>query len=116
MSTRSLIGIIKENDLVDYVYCHWDGYPSHNGKILLEDYTSEKVLELINKGAMSYLGSTVEGCEFYGNEEAKTDRSINNVGREYAVDYIYLFDQRHNKWLISTSNGFEDLTLEMTNE
>ncbi len=29
-------GIIKS------IYCHWDGYPSNNGKILLEHYNSQE--------------------------------------------------------------------------
>lgn len=38
------------------VYCHWDGYVEHNGKILVEHYQNrEDVQELIDGGSMSTL-------------------------------------------------------------
>jgi hypothetical protein len=60
MATRSRIGIVKENGTIESIYCHWDGYPSHNGRILLENYTDRsKVLELIGLGDLSSLGENV---------------------------------------------------------
>lgn len=56
MSTRSLI--CKENKDHTYtgIYCHWDGYPSNNGKILAEYYSDRnKVEELLKLGDLSYL-------------------------------------------------------------
>ena len=38
------------------VYCHWDGYPEHNGKILVEHYQNrEDVQDLIDGGGISSL-------------------------------------------------------------
>lgn len=38
------------------VYCHWDGYPEFNGKILVERYLNrEDVKDLIDGGSMSSL-------------------------------------------------------------
>ena len=60
MATRSRIGIENEDGTVSSVYCHWDGYPSNNGKILVEHYTDrEKVKELIALGAISSLKENV---------------------------------------------------------
>jgi len=56
MATRSRIGIQKEDGSVASVYCHWDGYPDHNGKILISNYTErERVEELIALGSISSL-------------------------------------------------------------
>lgn len=56
MATRSTIGIMNLDSTVTAVYCHWDGYPEHNGRILQEYYTtSEKVRELIGFGSISSL-------------------------------------------------------------
>lgn len=97
MATRSLIGILKEENLVDYVYCHWDGYPSHNGKILLENYTTEeKVLELLEKGDLSCLGEEINKCEFYG-EPCCEDALISTL--DDCVDYIYLFHKQSGRWM-----------------
>lgn len=60
MATRSSIGIINLDSTVTAVYCHWDGYPEHNGKILMENYTTEdKVRELIGLGSISGLGRQI---------------------------------------------------------
>lgn len=60
MGTRSTIGVLNTDGSVTAVYCHWDGYPEHNGKILMENYTTEeKVRELIGLGSISSLGSKI---------------------------------------------------------
>lgn len=61
MSTRSNIGILNENNTITWIYCHFDGYPSHVGKILYENYNNEKkIRELLNLGDISSLGKTLE--------------------------------------------------------
>lgn len=56
MGTRSRIGIELKNRSVVSVYCHYDGYPEHNGKILQNLYTTrEQVINLIDGGSMSSL-------------------------------------------------------------
>ena len=54
MGTRSRIGLqLKDNSVVS-VYCHYDGYPEFNGRVLREFYnTKEKASDLINGGDMS---------------------------------------------------------------
>jgi hypothetical protein len=46
-------------DLVKSVYCHWDGYIAHNGKILQEYYTSAQANELVALGDLSSLRPTI---------------------------------------------------------
>ena len=54
MGTRSRIGIQLKDDSILSVYCHYDGYPAFNGRVLREFYnTKEKVSQLINGGDMS---------------------------------------------------------------
>ena len=54
MGTRSRIGIELSDSSILSVYCHYDGYPSFNGKVLREFYdTKEKASQLINGGDMS---------------------------------------------------------------
>ena len=60
MATRSRIGMELENGTIRSIYCHWDGYPSHNGRILLEHYQdAEKVKGLIALGDISSLEKEV---------------------------------------------------------
>ena len=51
MSTRSHSDIWNEDGSLDVIYCHWDGYPSYNGAVLLHHYQDpEKIRELIALG------------------------------------------------------------------
>ena len=61
MGTRSMIAIQNPyNKTVRAVYCHWDGYLSHNGAILNEHYsTSPKVNNLIAMGDLSSLRAEI---------------------------------------------------------
>ena len=61
MATRSRIAIEDQDGKVRSIYCHWDGYPSHHGPILLEHYTTqEKVESLIALGSISSLAPETE--------------------------------------------------------
>ena len=58
MGTRSRIGYELADHTVVSVYCHYDGYVNHNGKILVEHYQNrDDVKKLINGGSMSSLRS-----------------------------------------------------------
>ena len=60
MATRSRIAIETRAGKVRSIYCHWDGYPGNNGKILMEHYTDrEKIINLIELGDISSLAPEV---------------------------------------------------------
>jgi hypothetical protein len=96
MGTRSRIGVMH-GDKCKSVYCHWDGYLDHNGRILLEHYDSAKANHLVALGDLSSLCKNIEipdGVEhtfedpadgittFYGR-----DRKEN--GCEFSVDHTF---------------------------
>lgn len=58
MGTRSRIGVMH-GDKCKSVYCHWDGYLAHNGKILQESYNSAKANNLVALGDLSSLGPNI---------------------------------------------------------
>lgn len=61
MATRSRIAIEHKDGIVDSIYCHWDGYPENNGRLLHEHYLDrEKVEALIALGDISFLAPNVE--------------------------------------------------------
>jgi hypothetical protein len=61
MGTRSTIALEFADGTVEQVYCHWDGYLAHNGKILNDLYMDPfKVKELVALGGFSSLQQTVE--------------------------------------------------------
>lgn len=60
MATRSTIAIEYADGTVGQVYCHWDGYLEHNGKILQEHYSNPFILrDLIDMGDVSSLGRII---------------------------------------------------------
>ena len=60
MATRSTIALEFADGTVQQVYCHWDGYLEHNGKILFENYSNPFILrDLIDLGDISSLGKIV---------------------------------------------------------
>ena len=116
MSTRSTIGIEHNDGTIESVYCHWDGYPSNNGKILLEHYQDrDKIHALIEEGSLSSLGFEIgekhdfdarnkeNECTFYHRdrgEEKVHSHAVNleAYGCQEEYSYVYRLD---NKWYVS---------------
>lgn len=116
MATRSTISIENADGTITSVYCHWDGYPSHNGEILLHHYHYDKLAELISNGDMSSLNEEIEKCEFYKN---RGEDLISNTYNDY-YDYLkncpfqeYNYILRRNKvWYASKGeNPFLELAI-----
>lgn len=120
MATRSHIGKQLENGQIKYIYCHWDGYPEHNGAILKEHYTTEaKVDELLALGDLSHLGEDIgekqdfanisthkDGwCLAYGRDrgEENTEARIGDTDDFLDQEYSYLFV--NGKWKCFTGTG-----------
>lgn len=60
MGTRSNITVHRTDGKWARIYCHWDGYISYNGKILFENYKTQKKNEqLVRLGYLSSLGELV---------------------------------------------------------
>jgi len=60
MATRSTIALEFADGTIGQVYCHWDGYLAHNGKILFENYANPFILrDLIDLGSLSSLRPTI---------------------------------------------------------
>jgi hypothetical protein len=128
MATRSTIAVEHADGTVSQVYCHWDGYLSHNGQILVDHYdTQEKAEQLVSFGSM---GSLRPKCI---PDPAKTHSSINpqddvttyygrDNGEPFVVpslyptvdnykrnlqceEYDYLFTE--GQWEVSNGRGYE---------
>ena len=99
MATRSRIGIQNEDGSVTSVYCHWDGYPEHNGDILVMHYKKrEKVQKLIGLGSLSSLAPEIDAPEGHSYENP-----VPGVTVAYYRDRGENFNQRQN---ISPENFF----------
>jgi hypothetical protein len=118
--TRSQIGMILPNGKVRAAYCHYDGYPDHNGDMLKKHYTNpKKVKELMSlaHAGISFLDKSISGGPnhsfadpqkgetiFYGRDRGESHDMItiyrneedylNNADQEYA----YLYDPKKKQW------------------
>lgn len=119
MATRSTIAIRIDRTTIQSIYCHWDGYPNHNGKILLEHYTDpKKIQKLIALGNLSTLAKNIgtkhefergalDECTAYGRDreqpgqEPMTHDSIKEwkeVRQNWGCEYGYLYYPETGKW------------------
>lgn len=115
MATNSYIGKQLPDGSIKSVYCHWDGKPSHNGKILKEHYTDEsKIDTLLDMGSMEVLDKEIgvkltkhqarDGqCIFYGRDHDKDNKGpvvYENLetwlNKRPGIEWYYLWDG--NEW------------------
>jgi hypothetical protein len=103
MSTRSLIGIQPDptSDSILAIYCHSDGYPEWNGRILLEHFpTEEKATALVSGHDVSALGKD-GGIERYADVSTPCKvplSELDAVANDCWAEYIYVFSR--GKWLV----------------
>lgn len=111
MSTRCLIGMENEENIITFIYCHHDGYPEGVGKYLKEYYNNEEIIKkLLSLGAISGLGSTIERTakEAYNDENTRTAHSRKDfVKSQSDANYYYLW--KNDRWLMSSGNPEEFL-------
>lgn len=122
MGTRSRIGVMHGN-VCKSVYCHWDGYLEHNGRILQEHYDSAKANHLVALGDLSNLHANLGEkhdfddrragdvqCTFYGRDrgetgtEWRTDHTFEEfLARADACGAEYYYIMRDGEWYVGTT-------------
>ena len=104
MGTRSTIALEFADGTVEQVYCHWDGYLEHNGKILAEHYIDPfKVKELLALGGFSTLTETVEGTATTAYTQRGEEISINKF--KDLKDYYENCQGEEYDYILSPRNG-----------
>jgi hypothetical protein len=129
MATRSTIAMEQPDGRVMQIYCHWDGYLEHNGRILQDHYRDRaKVLSLMLLGDISSLRQSIgephdfdgeineQWCTAYGRDrgEKETDAKVFRDFEDYRdnhhyeeFEYIFRLDDR---WYVSQyERGYEPL-------
>lgn len=142
MATRSTIALEFADGIVQQVYCHWDGYLDHNGKILLENYSDPfKLRDLIDLGDISSLRPEIGEKHHFSQFEAgisgdEYDRLYGDMTTFYGRDrgetgvsarsYVSFLDYRANsqfeeynyilrrdgKWYVEFYGKFDGLLTE----
>ena len=125
MGTRSRIGIQLQDNSVLSVYCHYDGYPEFNGRILRDNYdTIEKVRELIDGGDMSCtwtnagwnnetlpesgpLHYTARGESLESNAPRYDESIFDFLDKKNNEEYAYIWTV-NNEWKCLDMHSFDD--------
>lgn len=137
MATRSTIAIEKTDGTVEQVYCHWDGYLSNNGSLLMKHYTNAaRLQELIDLGNLSSLAANIsptgphtfdnpqeDVCVFYGRDRGELGiqsrlfdsfDDYNSHGQREGYEYILRNVDGAAVWFVSIYGGkFVELTCEL---
>ena len=125
MGTRSRIGIQLQDNSVLSVYCHYDGYPEFNGRVLRDNYdTIEKVRNLIDGGDMSCtwtnagwnnetlpesgpLHYTARGESLESNAPRYDESIFDFLDKKNNEEYAYIWTV-NNEWKCAKMNQFDD--------
>lgn len=95
MSTRAAIGFVSGSE-IHTIYSHYDGYPSHVGKILQTFFRTEEAANSL------VYGKHIRGFETDGSvsrfNDGAHDISATPCEAIQGYDYLYLFDAGNKEW------------------
>ena len=116
MSTRCLIAYQKESGEVESVYCHFDGYISGVGKMLVEYYGDEsKIQKLVSGGDFRSLQENISDIEYYDDVSTVNSNEycfVSDADPQYH-EYLYKFVSNNSKfrnsgyWQVSQAKKVE---------
>jgi hypothetical protein len=120
MSTRSNIGILREDNTVEMIYCHFDGYLDGVGQLLRDHYAdTQKIEALVGLGSISSLAADIgEKHDFrmrgdgvvtaYHRDRGEAwehTQPVTYLNKEDALahmeEYLYLWLPGETKWVVS---------------
>jgi hypothetical protein len=115
MATRSLIGVVKEDNTVEVIYCHWDGYPTYVGaQLALNYYDKDTIQLLMDLGDRSSLGGMPTTDTTYAvtqNQEIKPRIFANMLefltSDKMGAEFAYIHD---GEWEVFTVGYDESIT------
>ena len=111
--------MLKKDGSIDSIYCHYDGYPTGVGNTLYKYYSNYDVVkELMNLGdilalkeklksdgtrndnvTIAYHRDLREKKKIYKKKVNKDLNQFNNMLFDAWLGYIYLYDEKNEKWL-----------------
>ena len=107
MGTRSRIGVMH-GDKCKSVYCHWDGYLSHNGRILQEHYDSSKANHLVALGDLSSLGKVIGEAHPFGPHGSKENEALYEHAMDQGYCTFYARDRGEKDVDFQVSQSFDE--------
>tara|TARA_R100000541_G_scaffold1775_2_gene6738 strand:- start:1818 stop:2258 length:441 start_codon:yes stop_codon:yes gene_type:complete len=106
MGTRSNIAYEKDNGEVVVMYCHYDGSPKYNGRVLQEHYKHPtQAIALVDNGYQSCLKETIKKSN-EGRVHKQLPQTFSsahawllNSCKEVGIEWLYLFT--NNEWKVA---------------
>lgn len=133
MGTRSDIIVERTDGTWKRIYCHWDGYPDHNGRLLHEHYSSQELADaVVAPGDMSSLDEKCDKPEghsyetkvkgysvYYGRDRGETDTDgkvgktlkavwPKNSGTEFTYVWSTLHPKNEPQWFVGDPDKTPD--------
>jgi hypothetical protein len=94
MSTRAAIGYKAEDGQVHAIYCHYDGYPSHVGKVLREFHNSPDACAILLTGSHIRSFDSDGTVARYGEGDGAREVYASEAeALSCGYDYLYLFSE-----------------------
>lgn len=97
MATRAAIGFVSGSE-IHTIYSHYDGYPSHVGKILQTHHRSMKHAEDLVYGAQIRNFDSDGTVVRYLRSDGAHEISMTPCEAIQGYDYLYLFDSEKQEW------------------
>jgi hypothetical protein len=143
MGTRSRIAVMH-GEVCKSVYCHWDGYLSHNGRILQKHYDSPKANNLVAMGNISSLKANIgrkhpfsafdtgmspsawankygNMCTFYGRDRGETECtwSVDHTFEDFldrakGCGAEFYYVMKDDTWYVGDTYGSTELSNKLT--
>ena len=97
MGTRSKIGILRRDGTVDHIYCHWDGYPEHNGSILFNEYNNSHKIFIDEFNSVE---RDIQNYYFYLRKKQIKDTNLNRFNKivNKATKAHKIFLEKHSNF------------------
>lgn len=102
MSTNSLIAAKMENNQIQMIYCHWNGYFDYNGEMLQAYYnTPELARQLVSLGDICSLKENIEETKKEAYEDIKNvipktfekkSDLVHKLKDYIGIEYLYYFN------------------------
>lgn len=137
MSTNASIAVKTKGGKYEQIYLHWDGYPEHTGKRLVENFnTQELAEELVGLGDLSCIGTRIghqhpfeahgsesyrDMCCAYGRDRGERDtkaqvfdtfEDMARGGNDQQYNYVFI----DGTWYLSAGSIVKDRLLRLESE
>lgn len=124
MSTRSMIAFQDADDNYYAIYCHFDGYLSHIGRMLATYFnTFEKAVDLVNRGELRSISHKEDMDEGYNKYPSENIIIEDNIFFEHfeqdfqkrtieyydsTIDFLTAFSNSDREFLYLWDNTIEE--------